>query len=81
MGCKVLLVSNASKLILEIDNLFVSTDDFLLLGIDDTQSTFDLIRDFAPDIILYDARKGDDELARRITDFKVERLSLLISLL
>ena len=76
MGCKVLLISSASKLTIEIEKLFVSTDDFLLLGTEDSQSIFDLIRDFAPDVILYDARKKVEDSIRRITDFKVDEISV-----
>lgn len=75
MGYKVLIISDAPKLVVEIESLFDSTDDFLLLGINNTSSNFYVISDFSPDIILFDARKVDDTLARQITDIKVEGIS------
>ncbi len=75
MGSKVLIISDATKLILEIEKLFVSTDDFLVLGITNTSSNFYVISDFLPDIILYDARGINDSSIDLITDLKVEDIS------
>jgi len=75
MGSKVLIISDATKMILEVEKLFVSTDDFLVLGISNTSSNFYVISDFSPDIILYDARRIDESSIDRITDLKVEDIS------
>jgi len=75
MGYKVLVISNESVLIREIERLFLSTDDFLFLGVVDSPSTNDVIIDFAPDTILYDTRENIETSIDRITDFKVDRIS------
>jgi len=80
MGCKVLVISDSSALISEIEKLFLSTDDFLFLGIVDTPSNLDIFKDFAPDFILYDTRNGVEAAIDRITDFKVEAISAEIPL-
>ena len=75
MGYKVLIISDAPKLVVEIESLFASIDDFLLLGINNTSSNFYVINDFSPDIILFDARRIEEPLIRQITDLKVEGIS------
>lgn len=75
MGYKVLIISDAPKLILEVEKLFDSTDDFLILGINNTSSNFYVINDFSPDIILFDARNIDESSIDQITDLKVEGIS------
>lgn len=81
MGSKVLIISDAAKLIFEIEKLFVSTDDFLVFGSPNTSSDFYVISDFSPDIILYDARWIDESSIDRITDLKVEDVSSEIPLI
>ncbi len=81
MGYKVLIISDAPKLILEIEKLFDSTDDFLILGINNTSSNFYVINDFSPDIILFDARKIDESSIEQITDLKVDGISSEIPLM
>ncbi|RPH33221.1 MAG: PAS domain S-box protein [Bacteroidales bacterium] len=81
MGYKVLIISDAPKLILEIEKLFNSTDDFLILGINNTSSNAYVINDFLPDLILFDARRIDDVSTERITDLKIERNSSEIPLI
>ena len=81
MGSKVLIISDAAKLILEIEKLFVSTDDFLVLGISNTSSNYSVISDFLPDLILYDARRIDESSIEQITDLKVDSVSSEIPLI
>lgn len=75
MGYKILIISNAPKLSVEIEKMFVSTDDCLILGITNTSSNSSVILDFSPDIILFDARKVDSYTASQITDLKIEGIS------
>lgn len=75
MGYKILIISNAPKLSVEIEKMFISTDDCLILGITNTSSNSSVILDFSPDIILFDARKIDSSTANQITDLKIEGLS------
>lgn len=81
MGYKVLVISNAPKLILEVEKLFDSTDDYLILGVNNTSSNFYVINDFSPDIILFDARRIDESSTEQITDLKVEGISSEIPLI
>lgn len=81
MGYKVLIISDAPKLIVEVENLFDSTDDFLLLGINNTSSNVYVISDFSPDLILYDVRNADDSSIERITDLKIEDVTSEIPLI
>lgn len=81
MGSKVLVITNATKLILEIEKLFVSTDDFLILGVSNTSNNSDVIKDFLPDLILFDSRKIDDVIINQITELKVEAVSSEIPLI
>ncbi len=81
MGYKVLIISDSTKLILDSEKLFVSTDDFLILGITNTSSNFYVINDFQPDLILYDARGVDESSIDNITDLKVEGISTEIPLI
>jgi PAS domain S-box-containing protein len=81
MGYKVLIISDATKLILEIENLFLSTDDYLILGITNTSSNLYVINDFSPDIILFDARWIVESLVDQITELKVDGISSEIPLI
>lgn len=82
MGYRVLVACSTTSMVDEIEKIFTTTvDDFLVLGTISPLTILQVVKEFHPDIILFDVRYADGSWSEVISEIKVEASSSDIPLI